>query len=291
MCSVPLPWARQVQQPVDDRGLQGVCPRRAQPSEQGAHRPGADPVSTGGRTEGCSRQRELPGQRSGGLLECVWEGEHLRKARRERGRFRTQSTPGQWGAIRGSGAGQRPQVLPFLTSLAPSLFSVPGAWWWWPIRPRSSTRRPTGPATTSRMSPPLPHTRLTLAQLSGLARGPSVRDLFNPWSRETTLPFLWPEKPCRSGGLGLHPRQGGGGWPGSGADPCGGSLAVCPVTRLRSRHLLALCPLPDERFDAYDPLPAATATVPMSQMRKQALRECLPFLRCLPQLFGGEVGI
>lgn len=188
------------------------------------------------------------------------------------GKIQDTIYPGAVGSHQGFWSRAGPTGAPFLTSLAPSLLSVPGAWWWWPIRPRSSTRRPTGPATTSRMSPPLPRTRLTLAQPSGLARGPSVRDLFNLWSRENALPFLWPEEPCRSGGLGLHPRRGGGGWPGSGADPCGGSLAVCPVTRLRSRNLLALCPLPDERFDAYDPLPAATATVPMSQMRK--LRPC-----------------
>lgn len=46
VCSALLPWARQGQQPVDDRGLQGICPRRAQPWEKGAYHPGADPVST-----------------------------------------------------------------------------------------------------------------------------------------------------------------------------------------------------------------------------------------------------
>lgn len=41
--------ARQVQQPVDDRGLQGVRAGGAQRWERGAHRPGADPVSAPGR--------------------------------------------------------------------------------------------------------------------------------------------------------------------------------------------------------------------------------------------------
>lgn len=49
-----------------------------------------------------------------------------------------------------------PTGAALLTSLAPSLFLVPGAWWWWPIRPQNSTRRPTGPAITYRMSPPVP---------------------------------------------------------------------------------------------------------------------------------------
>lgn len=39
-----------------------------------------------------------------------------------------------------------------LTTCTLSVFLVAGAWWWWPTGPQSSTRRPTGPATTSRMS-------------------------------------------------------------------------------------------------------------------------------------------
>ena len=46
VCSALPPGVWQVQQPVDDRGLQGVRPWRAQPWEKGAHCPGADPVST-----------------------------------------------------------------------------------------------------------------------------------------------------------------------------------------------------------------------------------------------------
>lgn len=59
----------------------------------------------------------------------------------------------QWGATDGPQAGQGPQRCPHSRTVAPL---HAGAWWWWRTRPQSSTRRPTGPATTSRMSPFLP---------------------------------------------------------------------------------------------------------------------------------------
>lgn len=157
----PLSLARQLQQPVDDRGLQGVRPRRAQPWEQGAHHPGAAPVSALGRRTGATAGR----------------GAASASGRRpaERGRVGRQHQLGlkiqdvihpQVVGTSGSLSRAVPTGVPFLPTPAPSLFSIPGVWWWWPTRPRNSTRRPTGPATTYRTSPV---SALALAQLSFLA--------------------------------------------------------------------------------------------------------------------------
>lgn len=100
--------ARQVQQPVDDRGLQGVRAWWAQPREQGAHHPGADPVSALGWGRG-SRQR--PGG-------CTVWGENLRKARLAEeaawsgSGFRTQPASRAWSR-------QSPQEPPSPPALSP----------------------------------------------------------------------------------------------------------------------------------------------------------------------------
>lgn len=72
VCSALPPGVWQVQQPVDDRGLQGVRPWRAQPWEKGAHCPGADPVSTQKGAGHPSSGSHLGGGPE--AAECVWEG-------------------------------------------------------------------------------------------------------------------------------------------------------------------------------------------------------------------------
>lgn len=51
---------------MDDCGLQGVHPRRAQPWKQGAYYPRTDPVSPGGR--GCRREAQDTAQLLPGAL-------------------------------------------------------------------------------------------------------------------------------------------------------------------------------------------------------------------------------
>lgn len=49
--------------------------------------------------------------------------------------------------------------------------------------------------------PYVPTPCFTPIQFSVLVRGPSLHDLFNPQSKETTLAFLWPGKPCQFEGI------------------------------------------------------------------------------------------
>lgn len=141
---------------------------------------------------------------------------------------------------------------PFLTSLAPSLFSVPGAWWWWLIRPQNSTRRPTGPATTYRMSPP-PYLPLPCSAFP-TGQGSFLTGSFQPTEQRTYSGLSVARKALPVLGYGC------------GAQVCAHSR-VLGVVRLRCRPLLWLphcvccnraaqpspldahCALPNERFD------------------------------------------
>ena len=107
LCSALPPGVWQVQQPVDDRGLQGIRPWRAQPWEKGAHCPGADPVSTG-KVAGCPSRGNCLG-RGPEAAETVCGRGDLRKASPE------EKAAADWAQDLGHnlpvGSGEPPGVL------------------------------------------------------------------------------------------------------------------------------------------------------------------------------------
>lgn len=80
------------------------------------------------------------------------------------------------------------------------------------------------------------HTCLTPTQFSMLVRGSSLRDLFNPQSKETILAFLWPGVV----GLWSAPTAGGSGVARLRCCPCCFSPIRSAVTRPHGHHLRTL---------------------------------------------------
>lgn len=193
-----------------------------------------------------------------------------------------------------------PTGVPFLPTPAPSLFSIPGVWWWWLTRPRNSTRRPTGPATTYRTSPV---SALALAQLSFLAGVLPQATLDTHGAKKPTHSLPRQESP---GHLGVHLWAEVGIRVASWSAPTAGHR----MARLRSRpghgspagsalrgpHSRHLSPLPVLFLGSHSMLTIMVGggggSVPTPQMRKPRLRESrIPDLLEVPQLVTGEVRI